>query len=152
MPRPCKCRRVGFAPPSALFKPAGIPARELPEVALALDELEALRLADLEGLYHEQAAVRMGVSRQTFGNVVASARRKTADCLVNGKGLRIAGGAVQTGESEFVCGSCRHRWRQEVVPLLPARCPACRRGRGRPGPGTGSHGHEREKTTQGETK
>ncbi len=152
MPRPCKCRRVGFVPDAVFFKPAGIPGKELPEVALALDELEALRLADLEGLYHEQAAAHMGVSRQTFGNVVAAARRKTADCLVNGKMLRIAGGTVQAGELEFVCGSCRHRWRQHEGEAQPARCPACRRGSGRSGPGAGRHGHERDQSTQGETK
>ncbi|HOW45209.1 MAG TPA: DUF134 domain-containing protein [Candidatus Aminicenantes bacterium] len=150
MPRPCKCRRVGFVPDATLFKPAGIPARDLPEVALALDELEALRLADLEGLYHEQAAARMGVSRQTFGNVVAAARRKTADCLVNGKVLRIAGSAVQAGEGEFVCGSCRHRWRQDAGAPPPARCPACRRGTGRAG--AGRRVHERSQSTQGETQ
>jgi predicted DNA-binding protein (UPF0251 family) len=143
---------VGFVPDAVFFKPAGIPAQELPEVALALDELEALRLADLEGLYHEQAAARMGVSRQTFGNVVAVARRKAADCLVNGKVLRIAGGTVQAGEREFVCGSCRHRWQRRSGDALPAHCPACRRATGRPGPGAGRHGHGCHKSTKGETK
>ncbi len=150
MPRPCKCRRVGFVPDAVFFKPAGIPAKDLPEVALALDELEALRLADLEGLYHEQAAARMGVSRQTFGNVVAAARRKAADCLVNGKVLRIAGGTVQAGEREFVCGSCRHRWLQDAGGPWPAHCPICRRGAGRFG--QGRRGHDRRNPTQGEIK
>jgi len=74
------------------FKPVGVPARGLPEVTLGLDELEALRLADLDGLYQEAAALRMGVSRQTFGRIVESARRKVADAVINRKCLLIGGG------------------------------------------------------------
>lgn len=94
MPRPCKCRRIALHPGAVYFKPRAVPLSVLREVALALDELEALRLADLMGLYHEEAAARMGVSRQTFGNIIERARRKTADALVNGKALRIGGGTV----------------------------------------------------------
>jgi predicted DNA-binding protein (UPF0251 family) len=94
MPRPQNCRRIAFLPEVTLFKPAGIPGRSLPEVVLTLDELEAIRLADLEGLYQEQAAARMEVSRQTFGNIVSSAHAKLADCIVHGKMLRIDGGSV----------------------------------------------------------
>ena len=63
---------------------------ELEEVSLALDELESLRLADRQGLYHAAAAEQMGVSRQTFGNILASAHRKVAEALLEGKALRIA--------------------------------------------------------------
>jgi uncharacterized protein len=66
----------------------------LEEVALAVDELEALRLADLDGLYHGDAAERMGVSRATFGRIVETARRKVAEALVRGKALKIGGGEV----------------------------------------------------------
>jgi len=76
------------------MKPAGVPARELDEVILGFDEAEALRLADLEGLYQEAAARSMGVSRQTFGRIVESARRKAADAILNGKALRIEGGEI----------------------------------------------------------
>lgn len=137
MPRPCKCRRIGFVPEATFFKPAGISASGLQEVALTLDELEALRLADLEGLYQEDAAVRMGVSRQTFGNVVAAARRKAADCLVNGKMLRITGGAVEAAGREFACRDCRHRWLHAPGAGRPRSCPSCRGGdihRSRGGP------------------
>jgi predicted DNA-binding protein (UPF0251 family) len=72
MPRPCKCRLVAAQPPVSAFKPAGVPGRELESIELGLDELEALRLADLEGLYHDAAAERMGVSRPTFGRVRAA--------------------------------------------------------------------------------
>ena len=76
------------------MKPAGIPSRDLEEVLLGFDEAEALRLADLEGLYQEAAARRMGVSRPTFSRIVESARRKTADAILNGKALRIEGGEI----------------------------------------------------------
>lgn len=96
VPRPVKCRRIIGEPVTNIFKPVGIPRRELEEIILTLDELETLRLADLEGCYQEEAARRMGISRQTFGNIVAAARRKVADALVNGKALRIGGGFVDT--------------------------------------------------------
>ncbi len=63
---------------------------ELEEVLLTLDELEAVRLADRHGLYQEAAAAQMGVSRQTFGNILTSAHRKVAEALLDGKALRIA--------------------------------------------------------------
>lgn len=94
MPRPVNERRLGAPIPSRVMKPAGIPSRELPEVVLGFDEAEALRLADLEGLYQEAAARSMGVSRQTFGRIVEIARRKTADAVLNGKALRIQGGEI----------------------------------------------------------
>src|SRR4030067_600112 len=95
MPRPPKCRCIGWGRADSPCRPAGVPGRALEQVTLSLDELEAVRLADLEELYQEEAARRMEVSRQTFGNIVASARRKLADCVVNGKLLRIPGGTVR---------------------------------------------------------
>ena len=80
------------------MKPAGVPARDLEEVVLGFDEAEALRLADLEGFYQEAAARSMGVSRQTFGRIVESARRKVADAILNGKALRIEGGEIKIRE------------------------------------------------------
>lgn len=94
MPRPHCPRRVGFLPNATYFKPAGIPLRVLEEVTVTLDELEALRLADLLGLYQEQAAAEMGISRATFARIVESARRKVADALIAGKALRLEGGPV----------------------------------------------------------
>jgi predicted DNA-binding protein (UPF0251 family) len=85
-------------PAARIFKPIGIPARELEQVVMTLDEFEAVRLADLDGLYQEQAAGRMKVSRPTFSRIVDSARRKMADALVHGKALRIEGGPVQSLE------------------------------------------------------
>jgi len=95
MPRPCKYRRVSFLPNVTYFKPAGIPMRLLEEVRLTLDELEAIRLKDMEGLEQEQGAEKMNVSRSTFQRILTSARRKTVDALINGKALRIEGGPFE---------------------------------------------------------
>lgn len=90
MARPMKCRKVACDVAVSYFKPQGIPMRDLEEVELELDEIEAIRLADLEGLYQADAALRMGVSRQTFGNIIARAHKKVALALLGGKALRIA--------------------------------------------------------------
>lgn len=98
MSRPINERRLGAPIPPRVMKPAGIPVRDLEEVRLGFDEAEALRLADLEGLYQEAAARSMGVSRQTFGRIIEMARRKTTDAILNGKALRIDGGEITIGE------------------------------------------------------
>jgi uncharacterized protein len=95
MPRPFCCRLIAGKPAASVFKPTGIPMPELEMVVMSLDEFEAIRLADLVGLYQEQAAEQMGVSRPTFSRIVESAHRKVADALVHGKALRIEGGPVQ---------------------------------------------------------
>ncbi|MFA5389053.1 MAG: DUF134 domain-containing protein [Candidatus Omnitrophota bacterium] len=95
MPRPCRCRRIRCRPDSNYFKPRGIPLDMLEEINLALDELEALRLADLDEMYQEDAAKKMGISRQTFGNIISSAHKKIADALLNAKALKIEGGTVK---------------------------------------------------------
>jgi len=92
MPRPCKCRRISGTPGAQYFKPCGTPVSSLEEAVLTLDELEALKLADLNGLYQEDAAEKMNVSRQTFGNIIEKARKTLADAVVNGKALKIEGG------------------------------------------------------------
>ena len=89
MGRSIKERCISCVPVASYYKPVGIPMRNLDEIVLAMDELEAMRLTDLEGLYQADAAERMGVSRQTIGNLVNSAHRKVADALLNGKALRI---------------------------------------------------------------
>ncbi|MDD5281869.1 MAG: DUF134 domain-containing protein [Candidatus Omnitrophica bacterium] len=95
MPRPCRCRRIRCKPDTTYFKPRGIPLDMLKEVNLTLDELEAVRLADWGGLYQEDAAKKMDISRQTFGNIINSAHKKIADVLLNAKALKIEGGAVK---------------------------------------------------------
>ncbi len=94
MPRPCKFRTVSHRPDAVYFKPRAVPMSMLDEVILTFDELESMRLADLEDDIR-RSALKMGVSRQTFGNILKSAHKKVADALVNSKALRIEGGAVK---------------------------------------------------------
>lgn len=95
MVRPKKCRRVSALPGTTYFKPAGIPLRFLMEVCLSIEQTEALRLKDLEGLEQIQAAARMGISRPTFQRILTSARKQVSDAIVNGKAIRIGGGNFQ---------------------------------------------------------
>lgn len=125
MTRPCKCRHISGQPRSFMFKPCDIPFHELHETCLTLDELEAIRLADLERLYQEEAASHMGVSRQTFGNIIRSAHNKIADALVNAKSLKIAGGVVQLDRQRFRCGRCRTRWAVSPDHEKAVTCPKC---------------------------
>lgn len=146
MPRPPIRRLVEHLPPATYFKPAGVPLRHLDEVTLSVDEVEALRLKDLEGLEQETAAARMGVARTTFRRVLIAAREKLADALVHGKAIRIEGGPFLHVSPGLVCAHCG-------VPRRPAepgqgrgakaRCPRCggsqwvsrTPGRGAPGRG-----------------
>ena len=107
MPRPKCCRNVCGIPHKNYFKPRGIPAAELEEVVLSLDEYEALRLADYEQLYQEEAAARMNISRQTFGRIIVTAHQKIADVLIHGKALKIEGGEVSVEEAKHEeCPEC----------------------------------------------
>jgi len=92
MVRPRLCRRVGFNPNVTYFKPRGIPLRELEEVVLSVDEFEAVRLKDLEGLDQEECAKKMNISQPTFHRLVLSARKVIADAIVKGKAIKIEGG------------------------------------------------------------
>jgi predicted DNA-binding protein (UPF0251 family) len=94
MPRPKKNRWINDHPGVTYFKPQGIPLRLLEQVELGVDEFEAIRLADFEGLSQEEAAPHMNVSRATFGRIVTQARYKIADAMANGKAIRIEGGEV----------------------------------------------------------
>jgi predicted DNA-binding protein (UPF0251 family) len=89
MSRPKKVRCISCQPNALFFKPRGIPLIHLEEVGLSIDELEAIRLADYEGFYHEQAAEKMKISRPTFGRILGEARHKLAEVLIEGKALRI---------------------------------------------------------------
>jgi predicted DNA-binding protein (UPF0251 family) len=127
MPRPPKCRRVEFLPNVTYFKPAGIPLRDLEEIAMSVEEAEALRLKDLEGLEQEEGAVKMNISRPTFQRILASARKKTSDAILNGKAIRIEGGNFQLPAQKFRCRR-GHEWEQAGSNNnTPGRCPHCRR-------------------------
>ena len=126
MPRPFRCRRVRYRPDSNYFKPRGIPIGLLEEVNLTMDELEAIRLADLEGKYQEDAAKKMNISRQTFGNIITSAHKKIADNLVNSKALKIEGGVVKMMERSFLCYDCKNEWTLAYGTGRPNECPKCK--------------------------
>ncbi len=81
-------------PPAGRYEPVGVSRGSGQEVKLSLDEVEALRLADLEAIYHEEAATAMGVSRSTYGRVLESARHKVALALWGGLALVIDGGTI----------------------------------------------------------
>lgn len=71
------------------FKPRGIPLRMLEEVVLEHDELEALKLHDVDGLKHTEAANKMRISQPTFGRILNSAYKKIAEGIIKGKAIRI---------------------------------------------------------------
>jgi predicted DNA-binding protein (UPF0251 family) len=89
MVRPRKRRRLERRPQAMIYKPAGAPLDGLRQVALLAEELEALRLTDLEGLAQSQAAEQMGVSRSTFQRTLERARRQVALALTEGQALAI---------------------------------------------------------------
>jgi predicted DNA-binding protein (UPF0251 family) len=95
MPRPKKNRWISCHPGITYYKPQGIPLRTLEQVFIGVDEFEAIRLADMEGLSQEDAADKMNISRPTFGRIVAEGRKKIAIALVEGKAIRIEGGEVE---------------------------------------------------------
>jgi predicted DNA-binding protein (UPF0251 family) len=130
MVRPLNCRRIGCLPNSNYFKPRGIPLSNLEEVVLTMDEFEAIRLADLEKLYQEEAAEKMEVSRQTFGRIVDSAHGKIADALVECKAIKIEGGEISMTDKpalrKFKCYDCGHSWEVPYGTGRPENCPSCK--------------------------
>ena len=151
MVRPKHCRRVSSPPACRLFKPAGQRGCPSAELVLSLDEFEALRLADLEGLYQEQAAERMQISRQTFGRIVQSARHKVAKALAEGRSLRIEGGTVEMSDMRiFECAECGYVWGVPFGTARPSCCPSCQstnlhrsKGHGTGESSGGGRGHRR---------
>ena len=116
MPRPRKRRTLTRAPKPAIYKPAGVGLQRLRLVALLLDELEALRLADLEGLTQAEAAGRMGISRSTFQRILDRAHRQVALALVEGQALQIQGGTfevIPAGQRSLASPSARRGRRRQ---------------------------------------
>lgn len=105
MVRPKKKRFVSAPPPIEEFVPKDMEVTG--EIFLSVEEFEAVRLSDFEKRDQESAAVFMGISRHTFGRLLATARSKIAQALVEGKSLKIVG-----GHYEFCEGGPRRRWRR----------------------------------------
>ncbi len=87
--RKIKDRKVDADHSKVCFKPCGIRGIDLEKIVIYEDEMEAIRLADYEGLYQQEASQKMGISRTTFSRVVESARLKIADALLNQKAINI---------------------------------------------------------------
>ena len=121
-------RRVSSGPLVTYFKPAGIRMAELGEVQLLVEEAEAIRLNDLEGLEQEECAEKMNISRSTFSRLLDSARQKIADALLNGKAIRIEGGNYEMAIRRFRCLE-GHEWEvpfETMISAPPECCPKCK--------------------------
>ena len=117
MPRPRKSRIIQQHPVANLYKPRGIPARDLKIVTLPVEGLEALRLADVDKMDHEKAAELMDISRPTFSRILSSARSVIAEALVNGWGISIDGGDFVHTEDlcQYTCSSKKKAYAQEKI-------------------------------------
>lgn len=102
MPRPCKKRRICAKPSCKRFGPQGV-VHQGGNVTMTLEEYECIRLMDHEGLTQEQCARQMKVARTTIQGIYSSARRKLAQCLVNGDTLHLEGGNFILCEKTGVC-------------------------------------------------
>lgn len=89
MPRPRVCRKLMFKPGVTYFKPAGVPMSELEEEILLPEEVEAIKMCDVEELKQENAARKMQVSQPTFNRTLTSARKKIANAIIKGKAIKI---------------------------------------------------------------
>jgi uncharacterized protein len=128
VPRPTKLRQVTGIPAVTFFKPAGVPMNSLEMVTLAFEEVEAIRLKDIEDLHQEECAQRMGISRATFHTVLKSARGKLADAILNGKAIQVQGGTVAFPGARFRCRRDGNEWTLPPGPLpgsTSVACPSC---------------------------
>ena len=89
MPRPKLCRRIKFNPNITYFKPQGVPMRFLDIVELTTEEVEALRLKNVESLDQAKSAKMMQTSRSTFQRILTSACKKITKALIEGRAIKI---------------------------------------------------------------
>lgn len=89
MPRPRLNRRTIFSPNVFYFKPRGVPMRNLKIVKLTIEEIEALRLKNIENLSQTECAKKMKTSQSTFQRILSSAYKKTSEALIKGKAIQI---------------------------------------------------------------
>jgi len=128
LPKPKKIRIVQSPPAVNYFKPRGIPMSRLTQVALTLDEFEALRLVDRDGLDQAKAAEHLGVSRPTCARILESAHRKVADAITGGMAIVIEGGHFDFLKNRLLCDECGHSWETPGEAARyngTAACPSC---------------------------
>ncbi|MEZ4358022.1 MAG: DUF134 domain-containing protein [Eubacteriales bacterium] len=130
MARPVKWRRIENVPLFSHFVPSEKGVCDLPKNILKLEELEAIRLKDLEGLEQEECAQRMEVSRPTFQRILISAREKIADSLIKGKAIHIEGGNFTRNICAVKCLNCGNVWTESYENLEKIKngaysCPEC---------------------------
>lgn len=130
MARPTKWRKIEGLPSVPYFIPSDKEIPEVPENILKLEELEAIRLKDLEGLEQEECAEKMEVSRPTFQRILLAAREKIADSLVNGKSIHIEGGNFTQNICPVKCTKCGKEWMESYENLESIKngdylCPIC---------------------------
>lgn len=130
MARPTKWRKIENIPTIPYFIPSEKDIKEVPENVLKLEELEAVRLKDLEGLEQDECAEKMQVSRPTFQRILISAREKIADSLVNGKVIHIEGGNFTLNICPVKCLDCGKEWMESYENIGSIKngeysCPAC---------------------------
>jgi predicted DNA-binding protein (UPF0251 family) len=124
--RPRCPRRIATEPVVTYFKPRGVPLQDLDVILLSLEELEAVRLVDLEGLEQEGAAQRMGISRRALWEDLQNARRKIADALVKGKAIEIKGGDYTVEPPrKYNCKGCSAVWEIPFITGELLQCPRC---------------------------
>lgn len=126
MARPIKWRRVQKLPEFKYFVPSDV-EEDIRENILKIEELEAIRLRDLENLEQEECAKNMEISRQTFQRIYNEAKRKVADSLINGKAIKISGGNYTQHICKLVCKNCGNSWqeRMEDIEYKDDICPKC---------------------------
>ena len=130
MARPVKWRKIENIPTVPYFVPSEKDIDEIPGNIIKLEELEAVRLKDLEGLEQEECAQKMQVSRPTFQRILISAREKITDSLVNGKTLKIEGGNFTRNICPVKCEDCGKQWSESFEKLERIKngeyiCPSC---------------------------
>jgi len=108
MPRPVKYRKIENLPQYTYFVPMGRRKCEIEDITIKVEELEAIRLKDIEDLNQEECAKKMHISRQTFQNIIDNARKKIATAIIEGKAINISGGNYTMNICQFKCLVCNN--------------------------------------------
>lgn len=129
MARPRKIKVVNFEPNVTYFKPRAVPLSELEEIEITIDELETLRLTNLEKLNQTIAAKKMNIHQSTFHRTLLRAREKITDGIINGKAIKIKGGEYKLNKiqsNSCICPECNHTQdHKKGTPCMSINCPNC---------------------------